>query len=77
MNRSIEVINAINKAQEIADNLVHGYSQSKIVNALATSHDRIIHLESQVKYLQDKLYEANKSTYQRFKDYIKDRIDRW
>jgi chemotaxis regulatin CheY-phosphate phosphatase CheZ len=77
MNRSIEVINAIDKARDVVENLVHDNQQYKIVNALATSHDRIIHLESQVKYLQDKLSEANKSMYQRFKDYIKDRIDRW
>jgi rRNA processing protein Krr1/Pno1 len=77
MNRSKEVINAINEAQDVVENLVHGYQQSKIMNALSTSHDRVIHLESQVKYLQDKLSEANKSMYQRFKDYIKDRIDQW
>jgi|TARA_R100001086_G_scaffold110666_2_gene56350 chemotaxis regulatin CheY-phosphate phosphatase CheZ len=77
MNRNIEVINAIDEARDVVENLVHDRQSSKIVNALAISHDRVIHLESQVKYLQDKLSEANKSMYQRFKDYIKDRIDRW
>ena len=47
------------------------------ITKLTKATQRIIHLESQVKYLQDKLSEANKSMYQRFKDYIKDRIDRW
>ena len=49
----------------------------KLMNALNGAQQRVRDLESQVKYLQDKLYEANKSTYQRFKDYIKDRINRW
>ena len=49
----------------------------RVMNALTEAQQRVRDLESQVKYLQDKLYEANKSTYQRFKDYIKDRINRW
>tara|TARA_A100001515_G_scaffold116355_1_gene98137 strand:+ start:2068 stop:2232 length:165 start_codon:yes stop_codon:yes gene_type:complete len=49
----------------------------RVMDALTDAQQRVIHLESQVKYLQEKLSEANKSTYQRFKDYIKDRIDRW
>ena len=49
----------------------------RVMDALTDAQQRVIHLESQVKYLQDKLSEANKSTYQRFKDYIKDRINQW
>ncbi len=47
------------------------------ITKLTEATQRIIHLENQINYLQDKLSEANKSMYQRFKDYIKDRIDRW
>ena len=49
----------------------------RVMDALTDAQQRVIHLESQVKYLQEKLSEANKSMYQRFKDYIKDKIDRW
>ena len=49
----------------------------RVMNALNGAQQRVRDLESQVKYLQDKLYEANKSMYQRFKDYIKDRVNQW
>ena len=49
----------------------------RVMNALTKSQQRVKDLESQVGYLQEKIYEANKSMYQRFKDYIKDRVNQW
>ena len=75
MAESTRVMNALTKAQERVKELEEKkkYMQLRI-DRLEEHRDG---LRGQVRYLQDRLYRVNQSMYQRFKDYIKDRIDQW
>ena len=75
MDESVKVMNALTKAQERVKELEEKKKSMQLrIDRLEEHRDG---LRGQVRYLQDRLYRVNQSMYQRFKDYIKDRIDQW
>tara|TARA_R100000700_G_scaffold744_1_gene1948 strand:+ start:473 stop:715 length:243 start_codon:yes stop_codon:yes gene_type:complete len=69
------VINDLTKSQKRVKELEEKKKSMELrINRLEEHRDD---LRKQVRYLQNRLYRANQSMYQRFKDYIKDRIDQW